>query len=126
MSILNFFLVIEGASQVIDVENIKHIAENKRLIGDTVEKTAADWKSQKELFYEQTGFGHLPVVVRPHQEENEYAQQQSSNEIKKRKEPCDNLERLEGNENFEDHDNFDKELEETLLLQPLECDNDEA
>ncbi|KAI3446888.1 hypothetical protein Pfo_003553 [Paulownia fortunei] len=120
-------LAIKEASQVIDVLNIKHIAENKRLIGDMVEKTAADWNSQKELFYEQTGFGRLPVAVPPHEEENEYVQRQSSNKNMKRKEPCDNLEKLESNENFEqeDHDNFGKELE-VLLFQPLECDNEEA
>ncbi|KAL0427122.1 UNVERIFIED_CONTAM: hypothetical protein Slati_2887000 [Sesamum latifolium] len=105
-------LAIKEASQVIDVQNVKHITENKRLIREMVEKTAADWNSQKELFYEQTGFGHLSVAVPP--------QQQSSNENTKPKEPCDNLERQQ------DNDNFGKELEEVLLFQPLECDDEEA
>ncbi|KAL0315590.1 UNVERIFIED_CONTAM: hypothetical protein Sradi_5437200, partial [Sesamum radiatum] len=105
-------LAIKEASQVIDVQNVKHITENKRLIGEMVEKTAADWNSQKELFYEQTGFGHLSVAAPP--------QQQSSNENSKRKEPCENLERQQ------DNDNFGKELEEVLLFQPLECDDEEA
>ncbi|XP_011078383.1 uncharacterized protein LOC105162126 isoform X1 [Sesamum indicum] len=105
-------LAIKEASQVIDVQNVKHITENKRLIGEMVEKTAADWNSQKELFYEQTGFGHLSVAAPP--------QQQSSNENLKRKEPCENLERQQ------DNDNFGKELEEVLLFQPLECDDEEA
>ncbi|KAK4391608.1 hypothetical protein Sango_1938600 [Sesamum angolense] len=105
-------LAIKEGSQVIDVQNVKHITENKRLIGEMVEKTAADWNSQKELFYEQTGFAHLSVAAPP--------QQQSSNENSKRKEPCENLERQQ------DNDNFGKELEEVLLFQSLECDDEEA
>ncbi|KAL0333956.1 UNVERIFIED_CONTAM: hypothetical protein Sangu_1551800 [Sesamum angustifolium] len=105
-------LAIKEASQVIDVQNVKHITENKRLFGEMVEKTAADWNSQKELFYEQTGFDHLSVAAPP--------QQQSSNENSKQKEPCENLERQQ------DNDNFGKELEEVLLFQPLECDDEEA
>lgn len=110
-------LAIKEASQVIDVENIKHIAENKRLIGDLVEKTVTDWESQKESFYEQTG-------IRPtqHEEENEMAHQKISNETRKRKEPCDDN---EGNENDEEQDDFAKDLEEDLLFQPDECDNEE-
>lgn len=103
-------LAIKEASQVVDVENIKHIAENQRLIGDVVEKTAADWKSQKELLYQQTGFCHL---------EDEYSRQNSDGN-KNRKEACDNLEEQE------DPDDFCNELEETLLLQPMECDDEEA
>ncbi|KAL8497851.1 hypothetical protein ACS0TY_021265 [Phlomoides rotata] len=118
-------LAIKEASQVIDVESIKHIAENKRLIGDIVEKTVTDWKSQKESFYEQTGI--RPVAIPPQEEENETAHQKSSNEHRKRKEPCDNDH--EGNANdeeLEDQEDFEKELEEALLFQPEECDNEEA
>ncbi|PIM99841.1 hypothetical protein CDL12_27658 [Handroanthus impetiginosus] len=114
-------LAIKEASQVIDVGNIKHIAENKRLIGDIVEKKAADWNVQKELFYEQTGSSRLPVAVPPRQEENNYTNKKSSNKNKKRKEPCDNYERQEDNENLdeqEEDDNFGKELEDVLLLEP--------
>ncbi|KAH0731568.1 hypothetical protein KY289_002756 [Solanum tuberosum] len=43
-------LAIKGASDMVDVENIKHITQNQTLIGDMVKKTADDWKTQKELF----------------------------------------------------------------------------
>ncbi|KAF5934928.1 hypothetical protein HYC85_026057 [Camellia sinensis] len=48
-------LAIKEASELVDVQNIKHIAENKKLIGEMVEKTAQDWNTQKESFYQQTG-----------------------------------------------------------------------
>ncbi|KAH0636484.1 hypothetical protein KY289_036399 [Solanum tuberosum] len=54
-------LAIKEASDIVDVESIKHIAENQTLIGDVVGKTADDWKAQKELFYQKTGILHQPV-----------------------------------------------------------------
>jgi len=45
------------ASSILDVENIKHIQEDKQLIGDVVEKVANDWHAQKQAFYKQTGLG---------------------------------------------------------------------
>lgn len=120
-------LAIKEASQVVDVDNIKHIAETQRLIGDVVEKTAADWTSQKELLYQQTGFSRLAVAVPPHQEEDE-----NPNENKKRKAAArDDLGTVEGTENLEeqeqeDPEDFCKELEETLLFEPSGSDNEEA
>lgn len=40
-----------------DVQNIKHISEDKELIGDVVEKIADEWQVQKQTFYKQTGLG---------------------------------------------------------------------
>ncbi|KAL7093469.1 hypothetical protein ACP275_11G042500 [Erythranthe tilingii] len=91
-------LAIKDAGQVIDVENIKHIAENRRLIGDTMEKTAADWNSQKELFYEQTGFSHFRGVAPPNQEPNDSEQTQTDE-----------------SEEHENDDIFGKELESLLF-----------
>lgn len=45
------------ASGILDVENIKHIQEDKQLIVDVVEKVANDWHAQKQAFYKQTGLG---------------------------------------------------------------------
>ncbi|KAG8366362.1 hypothetical protein BUALT_Bualt17G0071900 [Buddleja alternifolia] len=98
-------LAIKEASQAIDVENVKHIAEKRRLIGETVEKSAADWNEQKEMFYERTGFDHPPTIAA------------EENDNRKRKEPCDNV---------EEHDDFGTELERVLLFQPLESDNEEV
>ncbi|KAK6945141.1 snRNA-activating protein complex subunit 1 [Dillenia turbinata] len=49
-------LAIKEASEVVDVENVKHLSENKNLIGDVVEKIAQEWIIQKQAFYEKTGF----------------------------------------------------------------------
>ncbi|KAK6804914.1 hypothetical protein RDI58_002698 [Solanum bulbocastanum] len=46
---------------MVDVENIKHITQNQTLIGDVVGKTAEDWKTQKELFYQKTGISHQTI-----------------------------------------------------------------
>lgn len=99
---------------MVDVENIKHIAENKRLIGDMMEKTAADWKSQKELFYEQTGFSHLPVAAPPNEEENDYYRPQTSNEDIVQ---ADGIEGHDQSHEHQEDNDFDKELE-FLLFEP--------
>ncbi|KAL6558371.1 hypothetical protein OROMI_018721 [Orobanche minor] len=114
-------IAIKEGGQVIDVQDIRHIIENKRLIGVLAEKTATNWNSQKELFYEQTGMDPLTVAVPPKQDENEHVLREGFNENTEHKEPCDNVD----NENNEEEDNFDKELE-VMLFQPLECDNGEA
>lgn len=51
----SFSFQTKGASQVVDVENIKHIAEDSIMVGDAVEKITEEWNVQKQLFYEQTG-----------------------------------------------------------------------
>ncbi|KAI3895291.1 hypothetical protein MKW92_010407 [Papaver armeniacum] len=43
------------AEKTVDTGNIKHLTENKKLIGDVVERMAESWNPQKEVFYEQTG-----------------------------------------------------------------------
>ncbi|XP_061350872.1 uncharacterized protein LOC133295951 isoform X1 [Gastrolobium bilobum] len=48
-------VAIKEASSIIDVQNIKHISEDKELIGDVVEKIANDWHVQKQTFYKQIG-----------------------------------------------------------------------
>ncbi|KAL3824515.1 hypothetical protein ACJIZ3_020544 [Penstemon smallii] len=96
-------LAIKEAGQVIDVENIKHIAENKRLIGEVVEKTAIDWNLQKEVFYEQTGLDHLPAK-----------EPQSSNENLKQKEPSEDIVMQE-----DDSDDYCNDLE-MMLFQSME------
>ncbi|XP_043719627.1 uncharacterized protein LOC122667426 isoform X1 [Telopea speciosissima] len=56
----------EEAGKLLDIQNIKHIVENNKLIGDVVNKIAKDWNVQKEMFYQQTGLNHYQKV----QEEN--------------------------------------------------------
>lgn len=62
-------LAIEGASKVVDVQNIKHISEDKKLIGDVVNKTAENWNAQKEVFYQKTGLNQRPAEE--HRQDNE-------------------------------------------------------
>ncbi|KAK2411707.1 Small nuclear RNA activating complex (SNAPc), subunit SNAP43 protein [Trifolium repens] len=50
-------VAIKEASSILDVQNIKHISEDKELIGDVVEKIADEWQVQKQTFYKQTGLG---------------------------------------------------------------------
>ncbi|XP_043719628.1 uncharacterized protein LOC122667426 isoform X2 [Telopea speciosissima] len=59
-------LAINEAGKLLDIQNIKHIVENNKLIGDVVNKIAKDWNVQKEMFYQQTGLNHYQKV----QEEN--------------------------------------------------------
>ncbi|XP_044460882.1 uncharacterized protein LOC123192407 isoform X2 [Mangifera indica] len=47
-------LAIEEASEVIDVENIKHILGDKESFGDVVEKITEKWNAEREVFYQQT------------------------------------------------------------------------
>ncbi|KAK2992143.1 hypothetical protein RJ640_017065 [Escallonia rubra] len=90
------------AGEAVNVQNIKHIAEDKSLIGDVVEKTSEDWNAQKEMFYQQTGFRQRPAQEPQQQEKN------------------GTLEQLKGNETSEeqeDDDEFGKELEEALQFE---------
>lgn len=52
-----------------DVQDIKHISEDERLIGDTVEKIAEDWNVQRGVFYEQTGLEQQLVLDEAHGEQ---------------------------------------------------------
>lgn len=46
-----------------EVEDIKHIAEEKKLVGDAVENVVEEWNAQKEAFYKQTGIGRGKEIV---------------------------------------------------------------
>ncbi|XP_058084825.1 uncharacterized protein LOC131232538 [Magnolia sinica] len=55
-------LAVQEASAVVGIDDIKHIAQNKNLIGDVVRKISDEWDAQKEVFHQQTGVKH------PHEE----------------------------------------------------------
>ncbi|CAK9326553.1 unnamed protein product [Citrullus colocynthis] len=61
-------LALYEASEIVDVQDIKHIAEDERVIGDTVEKIAEDWNVQRGVFYEQTGLDQQLVPVEAEQQ----------------------------------------------------------
>ncbi|KAF8389132.1 hypothetical protein HHK36_025818 [Tetracentron sinense] len=84
-------LIFKEAGDLVDVQNIKHITENKKVIGDVVEKIAEDWNIQKEVFNQQTGFYPCP---------NEEQEEQVNEE----------------QEQEEVNGGFDKELEQLLSL----------
>ncbi|KAH0633479.1 hypothetical protein KY284_036265 [Solanum tuberosum] len=112
-------LAIKEASDIVDVESIKHIAENQTLIGDMVGKTADDWKAQKELFYQKTGILHQPVKdsVDVVGEEHDKSQQEGAEEHDKS--------RQEVAEEQDDNEDFSKELEEVLLSAQNKSDFEE-
>ncbi|XP_077217278.1 small nuclear RNA activating complex (SNAPc), subunit SNAP43 protein isoform X2 [Tasmannia lanceolata] len=56
---------------LVGMEDIKHIAENKKLLGDAVEKIAEEWNVQKEVFYEQTGVHHPNEEAGPNEFDKE-------------------------------------------------------
>ncbi|XP_038700049.1 uncharacterized protein LOC119997240 isoform X2 [Tripterygium wilfordii] len=71
-------LAIKEASEVVDVQNIQHISDDKELIGDVVEKISEDWNASRQLFYEQTGVtGQMALEVRqqsvpqPHEDQED-------------------------------------------------------
>nr|GMC65170.1 Small nuclear RNA activating complex (SNAPc), subunit SNAP43 [Ipomoea batatas] len=101
---------IEEASKAVDIENIKHIVENKRSIGETIEQKGADWNAQKDAFYQQTGCAHQ-LAMEPVQQE----------------EPMQVDENLEeaGELQEDDNDEFGKELEDVLLSEQLLLENEE-
>ncbi|KAK1353745.1 Small nuclear RNA activating complex (SNAPc), subunit SNAP43 [Heracleum sosnowskyi] len=45
----------------LDIQDIEHLTENHRLIGDVVGDTSEEWSHVKELFYQNTRYGQRPV-----------------------------------------------------------------
>ncbi|XVF83190.1 hypothetical protein PTKIN_Ptkin16aG0114200 [Pterospermum kingtungense] len=52
---------IEEASEVVDVQNIKHLSENKESLSEIVEKIDEKWNNQREVFYQRTGLSQRPA-----------------------------------------------------------------
>lgn len=48
-------IAITNARSIVDVDDIRHIAENKNLMGGTLQKLVDSWEDQKERFYKNTG-----------------------------------------------------------------------
>lgn len=48
-------LAIREASGTVDVEDIKHLAEKKKLVGNMIENIVGEWDAQKDTFSKQTG-----------------------------------------------------------------------
>ncbi|KAJ4952806.1 hypothetical protein NE237_029638 [Protea cynaroides] len=87
-------LAINEAGKLVDIQNIKHIAENNKLIGDEVKKIAKDWNVQKDMFYQQTRLNH-------HEENNDADFDEDTEDPLKVQEENNHLE-------------FDRELENYL------------
>ncbi|KAL3331901.1 hypothetical protein AABB24_032496 [Solanum stoloniferum] len=123
-------LAIKEASDIVDIESIKHIAENQTLIGDVVRKTADDWKAQKELFYQKTGILHQPVKdsVDAVGEEHDKSQQEGAEKHDKSQQEVaeeQDKSQQEVAEEQDDNEDFSKELEEVLLSAQNESDFEE-
>ncbi|KAL5547776.1 hypothetical protein UlMin_003007 [Ulmus minor] len=91
-------LAIDEARGVVDVQNIEHIAEDEKLVGNTVEKIIQEWDVQTKLFSEQTGIT-----------------QQHTGDHRQREEP-----RLPQNDENQNYQHFGEELE-LMLLEPVEA-----
>lgn len=50
-----------------DVQNIEHIANDKKPIGDALESIADEWNLQKQAFYQQIGLYQSPTEGQPRQ-----------------------------------------------------------
>ncbi|KAF3453741.1 hypothetical protein FNV43_RR04182 [Rhamnella rubrinervis] len=48
-------LAVSEADEEVNVQNMKHIAESDRMVGDAAERITEEWNVQKQLFYQQTG-----------------------------------------------------------------------
>lgn len=64
-------LAIKEGGEVVDVQNIKHISEDKNTIGDIMEHIAEDWNVQKQVFYRQTGLNQHYSEVQQQQLEQQ-------------------------------------------------------
>ncbi|GMP60186.1 hypothetical protein CsSME_00023165 [Camellia sinensis var. sinensis] len=109
-------IAISDASEVMDVQNIKHITKTKRLIGDVVEKTAQDWNVQKELFCQQTGLDHHDDQGPQQPQDNENFGQRKD-DVNFEQEGDEHFEQQDDDENFEpkDDEKFAEELEQWML-----------
>lgn len=61
--LFSYLSLFKGASHVLEIEDIKHIAENSKMVGDMVEEIVKEWDAQKEAFYKQTGINHQNEIV---------------------------------------------------------------
>ncbi|XP_022938175.1 uncharacterized protein LOC111444339 [Cucurbita moschata] len=71
------------ASDIVDVQDIKHISEDEGLIGDTVEKIAEDWNVQRGVFYEQVGHDQQLALVEAHEEQEHHADENFDVELER-------------------------------------------
>lgn len=53
LGIIHFF--IKDGDEKVDVQDIRHIAEDDKMVGDAAERITEEWNVQKQLFYQQTG-----------------------------------------------------------------------
>ncbi|KAF3449696.1 hypothetical protein FNV43_RR10427 [Rhamnella rubrinervis] len=81
-------LAINDGDEKVDVQDIKHIAEDDKMVGDAAERIIEEWNVQKQLFYQQTGLNQQ-LPAREEQQEQQLGLQ-------------------------DDDESFDKELEQLL------------
>lgn len=93
-------LAIEEASKVVDVQDIKHISEDKKLIGDEMEKIIDDWNVQRDNFNQQRGLSQQPpeeqqqLLLQLQQEEQQQHQDDEDFDQEDDEDFNQNLERL--------------------------------
>ncbi|CAM0881966.1 unnamed protein product [Alopecurus aequalis] len=79
-------LAFTEANQTVDVDDVNHILQNDKLLGDKVEEIVKEWDAQKEEFYQKTD-------VPPH-DELAAVRNDESEEFQDENEGIDELEQL--------------------------------
>lgn len=94
------WFLVEEASKVVDVQDIKHISEDKKLIGDEMEKIIDDWNVQRDNFNQQRGLSQQPpeeqqqLLLQLQQEEQQQHQDDEDFDQEDDEDFNQNLERL--------------------------------
>jgi snRNA-activating protein complex subunit 1 len=87
----------------VDVQDIKHISEDKKLIGDEMQKIVDDWNVQRDIFNQQRGFSQQPpeeqqqlllLQEEEQQQQQQQQQHQDDEDFDQEDEDFDQLERL--------------------------------
>ena len=53
--LFSIVFLLKEANEVVDVQNIEHILQNKESLSEIVEKIDENWNNQREVFYQRTG-----------------------------------------------------------------------
>ena len=61
--LFSYLSLFKEASHAVEIKDIKHIAENNKMVGDMVQEIVKEWDAQKEAFYKQTGISHPNEIV---------------------------------------------------------------
>ncbi|KAL8149745.1 uncharacterized protein LOC141708917 [Apium graveolens] len=106
-------LAVKEAGDMVDIQNIKHLTEDQRLIGDVVEDTAEQWSNVKGLFYQDTQYGQRQVDSSKYGDSYNLRKQPAVNS--ELEEPSGHSHNQGDDDNYQlEEDGFDADLEMEL------------